>query len=52
VIQNKDVREFRDENGNILFLYAFIDNSTLAIAQTEEAMNEVITRFEKKAYVR
>ena len=52
VIQNKDVREFRDQNGNILFLYAFIDNNTIAIARTEATLGEIITRFEKRAYVR
>ena len=52
VIQNKDVREFKDEKGSILFLYAFIDNNTLVISQEESTLGEVITRFEKKAYIR
>lgn len=52
VIKNKDVREFRDQDGNILFLYAFMDNSTLVITRGEDTLAEIITRFEKRAYVR
>jgi hypothetical protein len=52
VIKNRDAREFVDNGGNPLFLYAFIDNSTLVIAQSESALNEIIGRFESRAYVR
>ena len=52
VIGNKNVREFNDQNGNTVFLYGFIDNSTLAIARNEAGFGEIVTRFEKHAYVR
>jgi hypothetical protein len=52
LVGNKDVREFTDSNGNTLFLYSFIDNNTLVIAQNEAALGEIISRFESRAYVR
>lgn len=52
LIKNKNVREFTDSSGNVLFLYSFIDNNTLVIAQNEAALGEIITRFENQAYVR
>ena len=52
VIQNKDSREFVDSSGNVLFLYSFIDNNTLVMAQNEAALGEIIHRFESRAYIR
>ncbi len=52
VIENKDAREFTDQSGTTLFLYAFLDNATLVIARDEATLGEIITRFEKRAYVR
>ncbi len=52
LIKNKNVREFTNSDGNVLFLYSFIDNNTLVIAQNEAALGEIITRFESQAYVR
>jgi hypothetical protein len=52
VIKNKDAREFTDAEGNPLFLYSFVNNNTLVIAQSETALGEIITRFESQAYVR
>jgi hypothetical protein len=52
LVKNKNVREFTDSSGSVLFLYSFIDNNTLVIAQNEAALTEIITRFENQAYVR
>ena len=52
IILNKDVRSFRTLNGEILFLYSFLDNTKLVIAGNEEALAEIIKRLEKRAFVR
>lgn len=51
-IRNRDVREFIDDRGNMLFLYAFLDKDTLMISADEGAMLEVIDRIEKEKYIR
>ncbi len=52
ILKNKDVRAFRTDDGAILFLYSFIDNSHLAIASDEATLIEVLTRLEKQALIR
>ena len=52
VIRNRDVREFTDDNGQILLLYSFIDKQTLIITTTESAFADAIDRIEKETYVR
>lgn len=52
IIRNKDVREYVAENGHIIFLYSFISNDKLVITNSEEALEEIITRLEKSAFVR
>lgn len=52
IIRNKDVREFKDNNGTILFLYSFLDNSHIILASSEAALSEAISRVEKQAFVR
>ena len=52
IIHNKDVREFVAANGQVLFLYSFIDSGTLVIAGSESALSEILTRLEKLAYLR
>ncbi|MBP6858565.1 MAG: hypothetical protein KBC33_01900 [Candidatus Pacebacteria bacterium] len=52
IIKNKDVRAFRIENGTILFLYSFIDNTHLALASDEATLIEVLTRLERQAQIR
>jgi len=52
IVKNKDVREFIDTNGNIVFLYSFISNDKLVFTNSESALEEVISRLEKNAYVR
>ncbi len=52
IIKNKDVREYIAENGHIIFLYSFISNDRLIITNSEEALEEIITRLEKDAFIR
>lgn len=51
-LRNRDIREFRDRRGNLLFLYAFIDEKTLMITSTESAFMDIIDRIEKQNYIR
>jgi hypothetical protein len=52
IIKNKDVREYVTENGHINYLYSFVSNDKLVITDSEEALDEIIIRLEKKAFVR
>ena len=52
IIKNKDVREFVNEENQILFLYSFINNDKLIIARDEATLSEIISRLEKQAFSR
>lgn len=52
VLKSKDVRSFRDNAGNIRLVYSFIDQKTLVITQNEDTLREIMTRIEKRAYIR
>jgi hypothetical protein len=52
IIKNKDVRAFRTTDGEIIFLYSFIDNKSLVITGKEETLTEIITRLEKQSFIR
>ncbi len=52
IIKNKDVREYVADNGHISFLYSFISNDKLVITDSEEALEEIITKLEKDAFIR
>ncbi len=52
IIKNKDVREYVLENGHINYLYSFVSNDKLVITNSEEALDEIIIRLEKNAFVR
>lgn len=52
IIKNKDVRVFRTEGGDILFLYSFIDNTRLVVTDREATLTEIINRLEKQALIR
>lgn len=52
IIKNHDVREFITDNGQVLFLYSFIDDSKLAISGSEAALSEMLSRLEKQAFIR
>ena len=51
-IRNRDVREFKNNRGEILFLYSFINKETLILTTTESAFIAIIDRIEKQTYVR
>jgi hypothetical protein len=52
IIKNKDVREYVLENGHINYLYSFVSNDKLVVTNSEEALDEIIIRLEKNAFVR
>ncbi len=52
VVSNRDVREFINENGELLVLYSFINKDTLVITTSEIALKNVIERIEKQTYIR
>ncbi|MDE2037612.1 MAG: hypothetical protein KGI69_00075 [Patescibacteria group bacterium] len=52
VIKNKDVRAYVSSQGQTLFVYSFIDQSTLVMAGSDAALGEVISRIENAAFVR
>lgn len=52
VINNRDVREFVSQNGNMLFLYTFLDKDTILITTSESVIPALIERIEKQTYVR
>jgi len=51
-IKNRDVREFINNQGEILFLYSFIDKDTIVFTTSEQALINIIGRIEKQTYVR
>lgn len=52
IVRNKDVRAFVTHTGRTMFLYSFIDNNTLVIAENETTLNAIVARLENKAFVR
>ena len=52
IIMNKDVRVFRTTDRKILFLYSFINNSTLVFTTKEKTLVEILNRLEKQAFIR
>lgn len=52
IVKNKDVRIFKNESGETLLMYVFLDKNTLMITQNESALREAIVRLEKQAFVR
>jgi hypothetical protein len=51
-VQNKDVRQFKDQNGNVRFVYSLIDNKTIIIAHSVSTLTEIVRRIEEQTYVR
>lgn len=51
-IMNRDVREFRNDSGQLLLLYSFIDKDTLIITTSEATLKSVIEKIEKLIYIR
>ncbi|MDE1975133.1 MAG: hypothetical protein KGI49_01330 [Patescibacteria group bacterium] len=52
IVKNKDVRAFISGTGQTIFVYSFVDNSTLVIAENDGALSEIITRLENQAFMR
>lgn len=51
-VQNRDVREFISDRGELLFLYSFINKDTIAIATSETTLRVLIDHIEKQTFVR
>jgi len=51
-VMNRDVREFTDSEGRILFLYTFLDRNTILITTSESVISSIVNRIEKQTYVR
>ncbi|MFA6273592.1 MAG: hypothetical protein WC662_00325 [Candidatus Paceibacterota bacterium] len=45
IIQNKNARILRDNDGKILFMYVFADDNSVIITNTENATREIILRL-------
>jgi hypothetical protein len=52
ILRNRDVREFRDETGDMLLLYSFLDEDTLVISTSESVLGALIDRIDKQTYIR
>lgn len=52
IIKNKDIRAFRTEQGQTLFIYSFIDSKHLVITDKEATLAEILSRIEKQSFVR
>ena len=52
IVRNKDVRAFVMSDGQTLFEYSFVDESTLVVAANDAALSLIISRLESKAFVR
>jgi hypothetical protein len=52
VISNRDTRQFISSNGNMLFLYTFIDKENILVTTSERVIPAILERIEKQTYVR
>ena len=52
IIKNKDVREYVSDNDHVIFLYSFLSNDKMIITNNEIALENIIIRLEKNAFVR
>ncbi|MEK7463760.1 MAG: hypothetical protein AAB610_01405 [Patescibacteria group bacterium] len=52
IIKNRDVREFISQEGEMLFLYSFIDENTVVVATSESTISALLDRIEKQTYIR
>jgi len=52
LVKNRDVRAYQADDGKILFIYSFIDNTRLVITGSESTLEELIARLEKQAFIR
>lgn len=52
VLRNKDARVVKDQNGQIVLLYSFVDQKTLIITTNENTLKELMDRLRTAALVR
>lgn len=52
IVKNKDVREYVSDNDHIIFLYSFLSNDKMIVTNDEVALENIIIRLEKNAFVR
>ena len=52
IIKNRDTRQYMANNGEIIFLYSFIDKNTIIIGANETIIPVLLERIEKQAYIR
>ncbi len=45
IYNNQDTRVLKDENGKIILLYAFLNNTTIAISSELNSFGEILNRF-------
>ncbi len=52
IIQNKDTRILKNNQGEVVMIYSFIDEQTLFIVDNEETFKEILNRFSSAKFVR
>jgi hypothetical protein len=52
IVKNRDIREFRNLQGETLFLYTFIDQNTIIITTSEKSIPAIVDRIDKQTYIR
>ncbi len=52
ILRNKDARVVRDGSGKIIFLYSFIDPSTIVITTNETTLREITARLLSASLIR
>ncbi len=52
IVDNKDVREYKNADGQVSFLYSFVNSGTLVITGNESSLSEILTRLENQSYMR
>ncbi len=52
IVQNKDARILRDNQGETIMLYSFIDSKTLFIVDNQDTFKEILNRFSTSKLIR
>jgi hypothetical protein len=52
VLRNRDIREFRNRQGELLFLYSFLNKDLMVLTTTESAFLGIMDHIEKQTYLR
>ncbi len=52
ILKNKDIREFVSIDGEIIFLYSFLDNNSLIFTSDESLVTDIMSRLEKQSFMR